>query len=108
MEPIAPHSSESFASFHWCDEKQGHQGTIVFDGTWVTIDRSKPFPCLDDCRKGEKKIALTQITSVRWKPPSHLIRGYISFSLAGCMETPPRFGSQTIDAAKDENPVVVG
>jgi hypothetical protein len=86
---------------------KGVNGTLIFDGTWVTIDRTKGFYARTSVGKGEKKIALTQITSVRWKQPSALVRGYISFSLAGGVETRSRFGKQTVEAAKDENAVIV-
>jgi hypothetical protein len=87
---------------------KGINGTLIFDGTWVTIDRTKGILARSTVGKGEKKIALTQITSVRWKQPTPLIRGYISFSLAGGIETRSRFGRQTVEAAKDENAVIVG
>ena len=86
---------------------KGVNGTLTFDGTWVTIDRGKGFLARGGVGKGEKKIALTQITSVRWKQPSHMVNGYISFTLPGGTETRSRFGSQTIEAAKDENAVIV-
>ena len=86
---------------------KGVNGVIIFDGTWVTIDRTKGFYARTTVGKGEKKIALTQITSVRWKAPSAVVRGYISFSLAGGVETRSRFGKQTTNAAKDENAVIV-
>lgn len=87
---------------------KGINGTIIFDGTWVTIDRTKGILARSTVGKGEKKIALTQITSVRWKQPSKMIRGYIGFSLPGAVEKRSTFGSQTVDAAKDENAVIVG
>lgn len=37
-----------------------------------------------------------------------MIRGYISFTMAGTTETRTRPGRQTFDAARDENAVVVG
>lgn len=86
---------------------KGVNGTVIFDGIWVTIDRSKGMLARTTVGKGEKKIAVTQITSVRWKQPSHMVRGYIAFSLAGAVESRSRFGKQTTDAAKDENAVVV-
>jgi hypothetical protein len=86
---------------------KGVNGTLLFDGAWITIDRSKGILARSTVGKGEKKIALTQITSVRWKQPSVMVRGYISFSLAGGVETSSGFGKQTIDAAKDENAVIV-
>ena len=45
---------------------------------------------------------------MRWNQPSHLLRGHISFSLAGGIETRSRFGSQGFDAANDQNAVIVG
>ncbi len=86
---------------------KGVNGTIIFDGTWLTIDRTRGILARGTVGKGEKKIALTQITSVRWKAPSAMMRGYISFTLPGGNETRSRFGNQTVDAAKDENAVIV-
>lgn len=86
---------------------KGVNGTLIFDGTWVTIDLGKGFLARSTVGKGEKKIALTQITSVRWKQPSAMVRGYISFTLPGGVETRSRFGKQTKDAAQDENAVIV-
>jgi len=54
---------------------KGVNGTIIFDGTWVTIDRTRGILARGTVGKGEKKIALTQITSVRWKAPSAMMRG---------------------------------
>ena len=84
---------------------KGVNGTGTFDGTWVTIDR-KGLGARATVGKGEKKIALTQITSVRWKQPSRLIRGYIAFSLPGGVESKSGFGKQTVDATKDADAVV--
>jgi hypothetical protein len=36
-----------------------------------------------------------------------MVRGYLSFSLPGGKETRSRLGSQSVDAAKDENAVLV-
>ncbi len=86
---------------------KGYNGTVTFDGTWVTIDRNKGFLARASVGKGEKKIALSQISSVRWKQPGRFMNGYISFSLPGGVETRSGFGSQTYDAVKDENAVIV-
>ena len=86
---------------------KGRNGTVTFDGTWVVIDRSKGFFARTTVGKGEKRIAVNQITSVRWKKPGSMMVGYISFSLPGGVETRSGFGSQTYDAAKDENAVLV-
>jgi hypothetical protein len=84
-------------------------GTLIFDGTWVTIDRSKGIVARG-VGASEKRIALTQITSVRWQEPSHLFRGYIAFTLAGGIETQSRFGGRgrrSWDVMKDDNAIVV-
>jgi hypothetical protein len=86
---------------------KGVNGTVTFDGTWVTFDR-EGLGARATVGKGEKKIALDQITSVRWKQPSRLIRGYIAFSLPGRVERKSGFGKQTVDAAKDPDAVVFG
>jgi hypothetical protein len=86
---------------------KGVNGTVIFDGSFVTIDRTKGFFARATVGKGTKKIALAQITSVRWKKPGAGVRGYISFSLPGGVETRSRFGNQSVDAAKDENAVLV-
>ncbi len=86
---------------------KGVNGTVIFDGTWVTIDRTKGFYARATVGKGEKKLAVTQITSVRWKAPSAVVRGYISFTVPGGNESGSRFGNQTISAGKDENAVIV-
>lgn len=87
---------------------KGINGTIIFDGTWVTIDRTKGILARGTVGKGEKKIALTQITSVRWKQPSHTIRGYIAFSLPGAVERRSRFGTQTFVSSSVGRPTGCG
>lgn len=86
---------------------KGVNGIVTFDGIWVTIDRTKGFFARTTVGTGEKKLAVTQITSVRWKQPSGWMNGYISFTLPGGVETRSGFGSQTYDAAEDENAVLV-
>ena len=70
---------------------KGVNGTVTFDGTWVTISRTG-FLARSTVGKGEKRISVSQITSVRWKPPTKLIRGYISFALPGGNETDRALG----------------
>jgi len=86
---------------------KGVNGSVIFDGSWVTIDRNKGFYARGTVGKGEKKLAVSQITSVRWKPPTAMVRGYIGFTVPGGNETRSRFGKQTVEAAKDENAVIV-
>ncbi len=79
---------------------KGVNGTITFDGTWVKIDR-KGLLARTTVGKGEKRIALTQISSVRWKAPTMMGPGFISFSLPGSTEV------RSYDARHDENAVLV-
>jgi hypothetical protein len=88
-------------------ECKGINGTVEFDGSFVTIKRTGALARMT-VGKGEKRIPLSQITAVQWKQPSQLIRGFISFTIAGGIENKRGFGKQTVAAAKDENAVVVG
>jgi hypothetical protein len=47
------------------------------------------------------------MTAVQWKPPSKLVRGFVSFTIAGSVETTRGFEKQIVNAAKDDNAVVV-
>lgn len=87
-------------------ECKGVNGQIEFDATWVTIHRKGAFGRMT-VGKGEKKIPLSQIVAVQWKEPGAMVRGYISFTITGAQENKRGFGKQTVDAAKDENAVLV-
>jgi hypothetical protein len=56
--------------------------------------------------KGDKRIPLRAITAVQWKNAGLTSYVLIQFSLSGGSERRSMFGSQTVDAAKDENSVV--
>lgn len=56
---------------------------------------------------GEKRIPLKHITAVQWKEPGPMVNGFISFTIPGGNEKQSRFGSQTRDAVKDENSIIV-
>ncbi|MFC7595769.1 DUF4429 domain-containing protein [Terrabacter sp. GCM10028922] len=86
-------------------EVKGHNGTVDFDGDFVTIRRTG-FLARASIGKGEKRIPLGSITAVQWKPAGAMMNGFISFTLGGGNETRSRFGSQTVDATKDENSVI--
>lgn len=43
---------------------------------------------------------------MQWKPATHLVRGYIQFTIAGGIERRSRFGRATKDTINDENSVV--
>lgn len=85
---------------------KGHNGTVVFDGDFVTISRTGGLARLT-IGKGDKRIPLQSISAVQWKPPGAMMNGFIAFTIGGGNEKRSRFGSQTVDATKDENAVVV-
>lgn len=84
----------------------GVNGQVSFDGSWVTITR-KGMLARATVGKGEKRIPISLIAAVQWKPPGPLVRGFIAFTVPGGNESRSRFGHQTTDAAKDENAVVI-
>ncbi|MEE4598236.1 DUF4429 domain-containing protein [Streptomyces sp. DSM 41524] len=83
----------------------GYGGQIQFDGLYVTITR-KGFLARATRGKGEKRLHISQITAVQWKPAGWAVNGYIQFTIPGGNEVRSRAGRQTTDAAKDENSVV--
>lgn len=86
-------------------EVKGHTGTVVWDGDFVTIRRTG-FNARMSVGKGEKRLPLSSITAVQWKPAGALVNGFIQFTVPGGNESRSRAGSQTTNAVKDENSVV--
>ncbi len=86
-------------------EARGRTGQVVFDGHFVTIRRQGLAARLT-VGKGEKRIALSNISAVQWKSAGPFVNGFIQFSFNGGQERRSKFGSQTTDAVKDENSVV--
>lgn len=86
-------------------EVKGHNGQIIFDGQYVTITR-RGFLARTTVGKGEKRIHISQISSVQWKPAGPFVNGFIQFSAAGGNERRSKFGSQTTSAVNDENSVL--
>ncbi|GLW58133.1 DUF4429 domain-containing protein [Kitasatospora phosalacinea] len=86
-------------------EAKGNTGQVTFDGEYVTITR-KGFRARMTVGKGEKRIHVSQITAVQWKPPGMLVSGFIQFTVPGGIERRSGFGSQTGSAAEDENSVL--
>jgi Domain of unknown function (DUF4429)/Short C-terminal domain len=86
-------------------EVSGQGGQVQFDGQYVTITR-KGFLARATVGKGEKRLHISQITAVQWKPAGAFVNGFIQFTLPGGNERRSAFGSQTKSAAQDENSVV--
>lgn len=86
-------------------EVKGTGGQVQFDGQYVTITR-KGFLARANVGKGEKRLHISQISAVQWKPAGAIVNGFIQFTVPGGNERRSAFGSQTSNAAKDENSVV--
>jgi hypothetical protein len=85
---------------------KGHNGTVNFDGKFVTIERSG-FLARATVGKGEKRIPVKSMHAVQWKPPGWMMNGYIEFTVAGGNEARSHFGSATAKATENENAVLV-
>ncbi|MFD5117148.1 DUF4429 domain-containing protein [Streptomyces sp. NPDC058391] len=86
-------------------EALGVGGHVAFDGQYVTITR-KGFLARATVGKGEKRLHVSQIGAIQWKPAGPIMNGFIQFTLPGGNERLSHFGSQTSSAGKDENSVV--
>ena len=71
---------------------KGHNGTVTFDGDFVTIERTG-FLARTSVGKGTKRIPVSSITAVQWKPAGGMVNGFISFTVGGGNEAHSRFGS---------------
>jgi hypothetical protein len=83
----------------------GQGGQIQSDGQYVTITR-KGFLARASHGKGEKRLHVSQIAAIQWKPAGPIVNGFIQLTVPGGIEQRSKFGSQTLDATKDENSVV--
>ena len=86
-------------------EAKGTGGQIEFDGQYVTITR-KGFLARATVGKGEKRLHVSQISAVQWKPAGAFVNGFIQFTVPGGNERRSAFGSQSKSAAQDENSVM--
>jgi hypothetical protein len=74
---------------------EGWGGQVWFDGLVVTIQR-KGFVARATVGKGEKRIPISSIVAVQWKPAG-VVNGFIQFTIAGGNEARSRFGRQSMD-----------
>lgn len=86
-------------------EAKGHTGSVSFDGSFITIHRKGALAKMT-VGKGEKRIPITSVSAVQWKPAGMMVNGYIEFSLGGGNESRSKFGSATNSAVQNENAVV--
>jgi hypothetical protein len=87
------------------DEIKGITGQAEFDGQYLTIHR-RGFRARSIIGKGEKRLHISQISAVQWKPAGAITNGFIQFTIPGGNERRSQFGSQTHDAVRDENSIV--
>ncbi|WP_423918857.1 DUF4429 domain-containing protein [Candidatus Poriferisodalis sp.] len=85
---------------------RGHNGTMLFDGAFVTIQR-KGFLARSTVGKGNKRIPVSSIAAIQVKPPGAMVNGFVQLTVAGGNERRSKLGRQTIDAMSDENSIVV-
>lgn len=81
---------------------EGRGGLVGFDGFFLTLVHDGRFHRAT-CGRGEKRIPVLQLGSVRWKPAGRFGPGFIQFALAGGNERRSLFGRHSRDAARDEN-----
>jgi hypothetical protein len=55
--------------------------------------------------RGEKRIPINAIQAVQWHPPGKRLLGFIELTVAGGVERQSKFGSRTLDAARNENAI---
>lgn len=82
---------------------KGTNGTLAFDGSFVTITRTGLARLT--IGKGDKRIPLTSIAGVEWKPAGPLAYGFLQISIPGGVEQRSKFGTRTFNAYGDENTV---
>ncbi|MFD9719376.1 DUF4429 domain-containing protein [Streptomyces sp. NPDC059076] len=85
-------------------EASGRSGQIEFDGQYVTITR-RGFLARATHGKGEKRLHVSQISAVQWKPAGVMINGFIQLSIGGADRQALK-GARTVNAAQDENSIV--
>jgi hypothetical protein len=84
---------------------KGANGQLSFDGKILVISRKGAAARLT-AGKGERRIPLSSIQAVQWKPLGALVSGFISFTIPGAIDRNPGFGGATWSALDDENSVV--
>ncbi|NCD21154.1 MAG: DUF4429 domain-containing protein, partial [Actinobacteria bacterium] len=53
---------------------KGLNGQVTFDGQFITIER-KGFWAASSVGRGTKRIPLSSVTAVQWKPPTTFFNG---------------------------------
>lgn len=85
---------------------KGANGSVAFDGKFVTI-KHEGFNAALSTGRSEKRIPLSQISAVQWRPGTKLTNGYIQFTIPGANEVRSRSGKGHRDAYMDENSMMI-
>ena len=85
---------------------KGASGSVHFDGQFVTI-KHEGFNAAMSTGRSEKRIPLSQISAVQWRPGTRLTNGYISFTIPGSTEVKSRSRKGHKDAFFDENSMMI-
>ncbi|MEK6858612.1 MAG: DUF4429 domain-containing protein [Nanoarchaeota archaeon] len=83
-------------------EAQGINGKLVLGKGYVEIVRKGAMSFLTQGVKGNKKIAIKQISAVQFKPAGLMFNGYIQFSFVGGKESK----AGIVNATQDENTIM--
>ncbi len=78
-------------------EAQGINGKLVLGKGWIEIVRKGAMSFLTQGIKGNKKIAIKQISAVQFKPARLMFNGYIQFSFIGGKEAKGGIFQGTMD-----------
>lgn len=93
------------------EKLQGNNGSVTFDGTWVTIERAvDALTVLNQGLAGTKRIPVSNILSVQFREPG-LTVGYIQFATAAGESRKASGGllrGALSQAVQDENSVLFG
>lgn len=81
----------------------GYNGSVSFDGRIVTISH-RGF--LSGKGQGDRRIPVTAILSVHFKPPTRWLNGFIEFTVPGANRQNPASISRTLDAARSDTSVM--
>jgi len=82
-------------------EVSGRVGaSAAFDGEYVTLRRKGWSRGVSG--KGERKVHVSQISAVEWKPAGVVMDGFIRFVVPGTVARRSSFGRQSDDARFDE------
>lgn len=85
---------------------KGANGSVAFDGKFVTV-KHEGFNAALSTGRSEKRIPLSQISAVQWRPGTKLTNGYIQFTIPGANEVRSRSGKGHRDAYMDENSMMI-